>query len=405
MKASAQPLHVLNLVRWYPNRYDPMPGLFVQRHAEAAARYAKVALVYAHGVKDRNHIPLYEVDYETKADVRTVSVYYRLPRRHIPLISSAIGLWRFFRANRKGIRKVKLPHEKFDVIHVHVLTRLGFLALFYKWAHGTPYIITEHWTRYLNSRKEFKGFFRKQLTRLVVRHAAIVTTVSEDLKRAMKSHKLLHPDYRVIHNVVDRVFFEVVAKKPSKQKVGRKEFVHVSCFTDVHKNISGLLRVIKKLSENRDDFHFMLVGEGEDLEKMKAYADKLDIPRKVLVFTGLLEGKTLAETMAKTDALVIFSNYENMPVVINESFVIGIPVFSTNVGGIAELVNNTNGRLVSKGDEKTLLQLIEDFLNDKFGFRKEQIQKQARQQFSPEAIGKTLIGIYEDTVKKTSHEL
>ncbi len=403
MKSSAQPLHILNLARWYPNRYDPMPGLFVQRHAEAVARFAEVALVYAHGVEAENSIPLYEIDYEENADVRTVRVYYRLPGWHIPLISSAIGLWRFFRANSKGIRKVKLPDEKFDVIHIHVLTRCGVLALFYKWLHGTPYVITEHWTRYLNSRNEFNGFFKKQLTRMVVKQAAVVTTVSQDLTRAMKDHKLLHHDYRVIHNVVDTVFFEVAAKKPSKQEAGRKEFVHVSCFTDAHKNISGLLRMIKELSGNRDDFHFTLVGEGEDLGKMKAYAHTLNIPDNTLAFTGLLEGKILAETMAKADALIIFSNYENMPVVINESFVLGVPVFSTNVGGIAEMVNNTNGRLFPKGDENALLIILNDFLENQISFNKELLQRQAKQAFSPEVVGKVLMSIYEEAFAQKEH--
>ena len=31
--------HIVFLARWYPHRYDPMFGLFVQRHAEAAALF------------------------------------------------------------------------------------------------------------------------------------------------------------------------------------------------------------------------------------------------------------------------------------------------------------------------------------------------------------------------------
>ena len=395
MKSSDRPLHILNLARWYHNRYDPMPGLFIQRHAEAAARFAEIALVYTHGVEAEASVPLYEIDYEEKAGVRTARVYYRLPRLHIPFISPAIGLWRFFKANNKGIRRVKLPDEKFDIIHVHVLTRLGVLALFYKWFHGTPYVITEHWTRYLDLREDFTGFFKKQLTRMVVRQATVVTTVSNDLTLAMTNHGLQNSNYRVIYNVVDTTFFEAAKKTSLRYETGRKELVHVSCFTDMHKNISGLLRVVKRLSEKRDDFHLTLVGEGEDLRKMKNYARTLAIPEKVLTFTGLLEGKILAETMAKADALVIFSNYENMPVVINESFVLGVPVFSTDVGGIAEMVNDTNGRLVPKGDEAALFDVLNDFLEGKISFKKEHLQQQAWQAFSSGVVGKVLMDIYE----------
>jgi len=400
MKSSARPLHILNLTRWYPDRFDPMPGLFVQRHAEATALFANISLVYARGIKTSTKVPLYDIDLEEKGGVRTARAYFRLPSANIPVISPVIRLWRFFKANAKGIKKVKVPGEKVDIIHVHVLTRLGVIALFYKFFYGIPYVITEHWTRYLDLRQDFSGFFRIWLARLVVKKAAVVTTVSEDLTLAMKKHKLYHSDYRVISNVVDPVFFAVSAKNNAKKKTAKKELVHVSCFTDVHKNISGLLRVVQMLSVNRDDFHFTLIGEGEDLEKMKHYAIKLKIPEKVLTFTGLLEGRLLAETMAGADALVIFSNYENMPVVINESFVLGVPVISTDVGGIAEMVNENRGRLVAKGDETALTNVLMDFLDGKMFFDKGKIQQFAREQFSKETVGKDLLGIYNDALKK-----
>lgn len=400
MKTSAKRLYVLNLTRWYPHRFDPMPGLFVQRHAEAIALYTDVALVYAHGVMAKPEVPLFDVDVKKKAGVLTAEVYFRLPATNIPLISPAIKLWRFFKAIAKGIGKVKIHDQNFDVIHVHVLTRLGIVALFFKWFYGIPYVITEHWTRYLDQRNDFTGFFRIWLTRLVVKKAAVVTTVSKDLGHAMKKHKLGHPDYRVIHNVVDPIFFAVASKNAGKKETSRKELVHVSCFTDIQKNISGLLRVVHMLSVNRDDFHFTMIGDGEDLEKMKNYAVKLKIPEKVLTFTGLLEGRLLAETMAGADALVLFSNYENMPVVINESFVLGVPVISTDVGGIAEMVNENRGRLVAKGDETALTDVLSDFLDGKMFFDKGKIQQFARKQFSKETVGKDLLGIYYDALKK-----
>ena len=84
-----------------------------------------------------------------------------------------------------------------------------------------------------------------------------------------------------------------------------------------------------------------------------------------------------------------------MPVVINESFVLGVPVFSTDVGGIAEMVNSQNGYLVEQGDEDGLLKALNDFLDNKFSFDSEIIRQSARRKFSPEAIGKFLFDIYQ----------
>lgn len=46
-------LKVLHLARWYPNKFDPMPGLFIQRHIEAANIYCECGVVYTHLVEKK----------------------------------------------------------------------------------------------------------------------------------------------------------------------------------------------------------------------------------------------------------------------------------------------------------------------------------------------------------------
>lgn len=399
MPASQTRLKILNLCRWYPNRYDPMPGLFTQRHAEAAALYADVSAVYTHMVADKKLSKSYEVDLEERNGVKTAIVYYQEPQVKIPVWKQVAKAYRFLKANELGMQAVSGSPRDFDVVHVHVLTRLGVIALYLKWKFGIPFVITEHWTRYLDLMQQFQGFFRKKATRMVVKRAAAVTAVSNDLIKAMKSHRLKNKNYRLIYNVVDSVFFDVPF---SAKENAVKELVHVSCFTDEQKNISGLLKVVKLLSEKRSDFHFTFVGDGEDFKSLKSEAVKLKIPDPCITFTGLLEGKSLAETMSKADALVLFSNYENMPVVINESFVLGVPVFSTDVGGISEMISSQNGYLVAQGDEKGMTKALNDFLDNKFSFDSEVIREGARKKFSPEAIGKFMLDIYQNATEKNS---
>lgn len=397
MPASQARLKILNLCRWYPNRYDPMPGLFIQRHAGAAALYADVSAVYTHAVTDGKLSQTYEVELEEKNSVRTAIVYYRASQVKVPGLKQIAKIYRFLKANELGIQEISGTPRDFDVVHVHVLTRLGVLALYLKWKYGIPFVITEHWTRYLDSQQQFQGVLKKKATRMVVKRAAAVTAVSNDLIKAMQSHKLKNGNYRLIYNVVDPVFFDVPF---SGKDIAKKELVHVSCFTDEQKNISGLLRVVKSLSEKRSDFHFTFVGDGADFVSLKRKATDLNIPIQTITFTGLLEGKALASTMAKADALVLFSNYENMPVVINESFVLGVPVFSTDVGGIAEMINSLNGVLVEQGDEQGMLKALNDFLDNKFSFDPDAIRESARKKFSPEAIGRFMLEIYQDASAK-----
>ena len=393
MEPDKRNIKVLYLARWYPNRYDPMPGLFIQRHAEAANKYCKVGVVYTH-VVDGEKINGFETELSMINGVPTAKIYYSNSKINIPVILPIVKAFRFFRANAIGIKKINEELEGFDAIHVHVLTRLGIIALWYKWFKGKPFVISEHWSRYLPSTGDYKGGLRRWLTRLVVKNASVVTTVTKNLARAMQDHGLKNPNYRVLANVVTDDFLKYPAKE--KRYKGRVTFIHISCFEDKSKNITGLLRVIKSLSLERNNFKFKLVGEGMDFDSIKQYAREIGLGTIALKFTGLLEGKELVKEMASADLMVVFSNYENFPVVINESFSLGIPVIATRVGGIPEYVNSSNGRLLKAGDEKTLEKLLVNYLDGKMKFNNQKIKQESRKIFSPETIGQELCDIYRD---------
>jgi glycosyltransferase involved in cell wall biosynthesis len=388
----SQKIKVLHLSRWYPNRYDPMPGLFIQRHAEAVSKYCDVGVVYVHAVEYAGQTQRYELQLEQINGVPTALVYYKNPCKNFFLIGKLIKVYRFYKANKIGIRAINTELEQIDLIHVHILTRLGVIALFNKVFRNVPYVISEHWSRYLPLTNEFKGGFRKWATRVVVKHASAVTTVTQNLADAMQNHGLKNPNYKVLANVVTDDFLKF--QKNEKPRGAKTTFIHVSCFEDKSKNISGLLHVILSLSKKRNDFIFKLVGDGMDFEFLKQYAIDLGLDNKTVEFIGLLEGKELVNQMATADVMVVFSNYENFPVVINESFALGIPVIATRVGGIPEFVNKKNGILLEAGNQIELENLLSSYLDGELQFDGKMIMKKARQQFSPDEIGKEMYNLY-----------
>ena len=389
-RKNSQPLNVLHLARWYPNRYDPMFGLFVRRHIQAIAPSVKVALVYAHAVSHPKTEKKFEIENSEAHGFPEIIVYYRMPDIRWTGINSLLKSYRFFKANYLGIKRAKELQGSFNLVHVHILTRLGMIALFLKYFYGIPYVITEHWSRYLSQTGHFKGALRKFFTKLSVKNASAVTTVTTNLAKAMKSYGLQNRHYFILPNVISPVFF----KRFPENRRGLTHFVHVSCFEDRSKNMSGILRAVKKLSEQRTDFRFTFIGVGKDWEQTKNYAQQLQIPKNLIEFTGLLEGENLARQMATGNLLVIFSNYENMPVVINESFALGIPVLATNVGGISEVLDSQKGILIPPKDEKALLSTCNDFLDKKYTFNINHLKNFATQNFSYSAVGQQLITIY-----------
>lgn len=371
--------HIIFLARWYPHRYDPMFGLFVQRHAEAAALYNDISVIYVHPDDNVNKYEIVNESSGTDAinHISTIRVYYRKSK------SKIVSIFRFFRANKLALKQ--LPHP--DIIHVHVLTRLGVIALWQKIVHGTPYIITEHWSRYLPG-NDFNGFFRKKLTKLVVRHASVVTTVSENLAQAMHNHGLNNHNYMVLPNVVDVNVFKIAPHQNATPKI-----IHISCFEDKSKNINGLLESLKLLKDKNIPYQAVLIGEGMDYDMMRQKASDLQLNDRVS-FTGLLQGQELADVLANGDFLVLSSNYENMPVVIIEALACGLPVVSTNVGGISEIINESNGILVPPRDVEKLADAMRHMLSKYPDYDANALRDSIIKKFSNESVGKLLNQIY-----------
>ena len=392
--------HIVFLARWYPHRYDPMFGLFVQRHAEAAALFNDITVIYCQQtcrdvsitpekneqyVIDTSNHKKFEIVRTLENNVDTIRVYYKKPKNKI------LSLIRFYRANMMALKigrdNGRDKSRPYDLIHVHILTRLGVIAWIQKLLHKTPYIITEHWSRYLPG-NDFNGFLRKFFTKIIVRNAKLVTTVTENLANAMKAHGLKNDNYVTLPNVVNLDMFHISEKSNNPCKI-----IHISCFEDKSKNISGLLESLKIVDEKGIDFQCTLIGEGMDFEMMKQKAESLQLINKVS-FTGLLEGQALADELASGDFLVLSSNYENMPVVILEALASGLPVVSTNVGGIKEMIDETKGILVEPRNKEALAEAIIKMIETYKNYNATYLRNSVIEKYGYESVGRFLDKMY-----------
>ena len=380
---------VLFLARWYPDRYDPMMGLFIKRHAEVAGGFADVAVLYLRAAPEKSKG--YHIEQKLENGVVTNIVYYGTKLKCPKNCAKLLAGYLFLKAFITGYKFIQDTWGKPDIIHVNVLTRLGLFALWLHVFYNIQYVITEHWSRYLPVTGTYKGFFRKVFTKIVVKNASAVSTVSVNLAKAMQNLGLYHRNYMVLPNVVDTEAYTPVFNKTNRNK---KRFVHISCFEDRSKNITGLLRSLQKLSALRSDFECQMIGEGIDLEKMKLFAAQSGLTETLVQFTGLLENEKLITAYQNADFMVMFSNYENMPVVISESFSCGLPVIATSVGGIPEYVNPENGILVEAADEEALLDALNYMLDHFQEFDKQKIRQYAVDNFGKKAVTDKLRELY-----------
>ena len=92
-------MNVLFLSKWYPNKYDAMAGLFVRKHAQAAARVCDVTVMY---VFTDPRIRVFEINDEYVDGVREITVLY--PSSPISWLHSLSSLVNFIISYYKGFQ-------------------------------------------------------------------------------------------------------------------------------------------------------------------------------------------------------------------------------------------------------------------------------------------------------------
>lgn len=369
-------LHILFLSGWYPSRVTPFNGDFVQRHAEAVATKHKVTLI--HVITDKN-IKRKEYSENLINNVLTKIIY-------VPKASNPIS--KFFTFLYTYINEINAIGH-FDLTHLNIIFPKGIIALYLKIIKNKPYIISEHWSDYQDHLNNSIPFTTKMITKSIVKNATFVCPVTTHLQKSM-IHFGLKGNYNPIPNVVNLTNFNIGKKN-------NKEFVitHVSGMDDEIKNVSGIINTISKLQKKIPNLKFNLIGNHSNKfnEKIKNlsltnYTIKDNIPNV-----------KVAEYLKKSDVFVLFSNYENLPCVIIESFACGVPVISTNVGGISEYFPKNFGFLIPPKNESELENSILKIYNRETATNKKEMHAYAKKQFSVNSICNSFTKLYLQTLK------
>jgi glycosyltransferase involved in cell wall biosynthesis len=135
---------------------------------------------------------------------------------------------------------------------------------------------------------------------------------------------------------------------------------------------------------------------GENSKKYIDLAKTLEIEHKI-TFIEHIPHNEVVKHLQKADVLVLFSNYENLPCVILESFSCGTPVISTNVGGISEFFPKEFGFLITPKDENQLLEQLKKLYNKPI-LKKEEMHDYAVINFDKKNIAITFSNLYQKIV-------
>jgi glycogen synthase len=355
-------MRVLFVTTSWPTEESPVDGVFVQEQARTVASFADIRVLHLHRAPG---------GLERVGDDPPV---WRLGYRGLP---------RPFSYGSFLLGPLRMRSWRPDVVHAH-----SFLATLAALPLRRPVVYSEHWTVFLpESPYELSAPMRRAAA-FALRRADLVVPVSADLRDELAR---LAPSARtrVIPNVVDERVFH-----PGNGTAGAGRLLTAGLLNDGRKGVDIVLEALRQVPDTPG---LDIAGDGARRAEYEELAIRLGL-RDVVTFHGLLTKPALARLMRSARLFVLGSRYENNPCVVLEALASGLPVVATRVGGVPELLDETNGVRVDPGDPEGLARGITEALHRQFD-RKE-IARRARERFGREAVAGQLRDVYEEVRTK-----
>ena len=289
--------------------------------------------------------------------------------------------------------------EKLDVLHLHYAiphasaAHMAQMILKEEGIH-IPFITTLHGTDITLVGKD--PFFKPIIT-YSINNSSAVTTVSESLKQETYDHFNIKNGIEVIPNFI--------CVKDLKFTINREKYAdkdelilcHVSNFRKV-KRVQDVIKIFAKV-RTKINAKLILIGDGPERDTMEMLCRELGTCKHT-TFTGYVNNTT--ELLSICDMFILPSETESFGLAALEAMAVGVPVISTNTGGIPEVnEHNFSGMTSNVGDvedmAKNAIEILSD--TDKLNTFKKNAKLQAAK-FDRDVVVNQYIELYNKVVNK-----
>ncbi|OJU75128.1 MAG: N-acetyl-alpha-D-glucosaminyl L-malate synthase BshA [Bacteroidetes bacterium 47-18] len=262
------------------------------------------------------------------------------------------------------IVNVSLNHQ-LDLLHVHYAIPHASSAYFAKqilreYNIDLPFITTLHGTDITLVGRD------KSYTHIVdfsINQSDAVTAVSENLKAETLKHFCIQKDIHVITNFIDPGRFRIRESKLNKSVFapnGEKILVHVSNFRKV-KRVEDVIKIFEKVNKVLPS-KLLMIGDGPERQSAEETCRSLGICSDIR-YLGKQE--QLEEILSLSDLFLLTSEYESFGLAALEAMACGIPIITTNAGGLVEVnKDGYSGYLSDVGDVEKMAEDAISILND-----------------------------------------
>lgn len=298
-----------------------------------------------------------------------------------------------------------IKSNKIDLLHVHYAIPHAYAAymakkMLFDIGIEIPIVTTLHGTDITLVGSH--PFYRPAVT-FSINHSDRVTAVSKSLKEDTLNLFDIKKKIDVIPNFIDT---EVIATKdkPCKRtllaKKEEKILTHISNFRPL-KRIVDVIDIFKGIN-SKIDSKLMMIGEGPEKRKAIRYVSDNKLKDKVL-FLG--NSNEIDKILCYSDLFLLPSEKESFGLSALEAMAHGVPIISSNAGGIPEVnLNGKTGFISNIGDTDSMINNAMSLLSNpqKHKLFKKQAQLQAKK-FDLESVVDSYERIYNDAVASINY--
>lgn len=240
-----------------------------------------------------------------------------------------------------------LKRLKPDLIHLHS-SKAGIIGRISAIGLPAPCIFTAHGWAFTEGVSPRRRFLYRFIERLIAPLAKRIITVSDyDRTLALAGRVALPGQLAVVHNGMPDISAKMRAQRVALGDIVR--FVMVARF-EAPKDQLSLLRAFAALPSGQ--WRLELIGDGPQMQAAIDLATSLGLADSVIFSGACID---VASRLAASDVFILISRWEGLPLTILEAMRAGLPVIASDVGGVAEAVQDGETGYLIKRDATGLL--------------------------------------------------
>lgn len=243
--------------------------------------------------------------------------------------------------NKIKKERKKCIKKKYDV---EIAFKDGFCALFTAYGDSKK---KYHWLHTDYSMYDCTGNYHKLFENVFLMFDKIIGISNSVLDRFLDKYQVENTD--VIYNLINE---SEIIDKSNKEDIKYNEKINLVSVGRFHnmKGYDRLIEVMNKLNEDNllDDVVLRIIGDGPDFELVKNLVSQYQLEDKVLLMGRM---RNPFPYVKASDVFLMCSRYEPFGLVVLEAMVLGVPVISTDVASIREIMDEEYGMIVANSED------------------------------------------------------